>query len=196
MKPGFSGVVTRRSSTKRIVIHHSASPATTTCYDIQKWHIQRGWSGIGYHYIIHADGAIFEGRPEYTKGAHAYQDSAHEANTDGIGICLCGNFMTALPTLAQMESLAWLIKDIWTRYPDIPVIGHKDVMATACPGKLFPWADLNKRLEGKVVEQWKIDIMNQGVAAGLIDAGKHQPDEPADKWFVLAVALDVLKAVK
>lgn len=49
-----------------------------------------------------------------------------------------------------MQSLADLIRDIRTRYVDLPVIGHKEVQQTACPGKLFPWADL-KRMLSEVV---------------------------------------------
>lgn len=128
------------------MIHHSVSSPTTSVDDIHRWHLSRGWSGIGYHYYIDGNGGVWQGRPEWTQGAHAYQDAQHEANTDGIGICLGGNFEQAPPTQAQMQSLAELILDIRTRYADIPVIGHKDVQATACPGKLFPWADLNARL--------------------------------------------------
>ena len=129
------------------MIHHSASSPQTTVDDIHRWHQARGWSGIGYHYYIAGDGTVWQGRPEWTQGAHAYQDASHEANTDGIGICLGGNFETGPgPTEAQLQALAELILDIRTRYSNIPVIGHRDVQATACPGKLFPWADLTARI--------------------------------------------------
>jgi len=49
-----------------------------------------------------------------------------------------------------MRSLVELITNIRTRYVDIPVIGHKEVQATACPGQHFPWADLYRQL-GEVV---------------------------------------------
>lgn len=143
----FKNTLAKRKSTKRTVIHHSASKANTTWWDINQWHLNRGWSGIGYHYVIHSDGKVYRGRPEAIQGAHAYQDAQHEANSDGIGICLAGDFQTGVPTEAQMASLAELIRDIHGRYPGIPVIGHKDVQATACPGKNFPWAELKERLE-------------------------------------------------
>jgi len=143
----FKGVLVRRQATKRIVVHHSASGLSTTWQDIHSWHLNRGWSGIGYHYVIYADGPIYRGRPEAMKGAHAYQDAAHDANKDGIGICLVGDFQTGVPTAKQLDALAWLIKDIQTRYPGIPVIGHKDVMPTACPGQNFYWTGLWDRLE-------------------------------------------------
>lgn len=137
-----------RKATRRIVLHHSASRADTTWQDIHQWHLNNGWAGIGYHYVIHADGGIYRGRPEGMSGAHAYQDRDHEANSDGIGICIVGNFETGVPTEAQLASTVDLIRDIRTRHPGISVIGHRDVMATACPGPKFPWDRLFKDLQG------------------------------------------------
>lgn len=196
----FSGGFRKRPSTKRIVIHHSASGLSTTVQDINRWHLGRNWAGIGYHYVIYPGGEIYRGRPEWAQGAHAYQDAQHEANSDGIGICLIGNFEMGHPTDKQMASLAWLIKDIWLRYPGISVIGHKDVQATACPGRNFPWDELRKRLEEKQMSEvpaWKTNIMKDAEKAGLIDpkAG-HKPDEPATKWSVLAVCLNLLRTLK
>lgn len=182
-----------RKATRRIVLHHSASGLSTTWQDIHQWHLKNGWAGIGYHYVIHADGGVYRGRPEDKAGAHAYQDAKHEANSDGIGICLVGNFMLTQPTTPQLDSLVELVKDIWTRYPGITVIGHNDVMATSCPGVKFPWAELRLRLEvgKKVAEQWKLDIIERAKKAGLITED-HDPDEVATKWFVLAVFLNYL----
>ncbi len=157
----FNGSFTTRSSTTRIVVHHSASDIDTTIEDIHNWHLNNGWSGIGYHYIIYADGTIYRGRPEKVKGAHAYQDSTHEANTNGIGICLIGDFTSSKPTNTQMTSLIWLIKNIWTRYPNISVIRHSDVMSTACPGSSFPWSELKLKLAEEVIdivlEKWMVE---------------------------------------
>ena len=189
----FKSTLSNRKATRRIVIHHAASSFTTTWQDIHQWHLKNGWAGIGYHYVIHADGIIYRGRPEGKVGAHAYQDAKHEANSDGIGICLVGNFMLTQPTTPQLDSLVELVRDIWTRYPDIPVVGHREVMATSCPGDRFPWAELRLRLEvgKKVAEQWKLDIIERAKKAGLITED-HDPDEVATKWFVLAVLLNYL----
>lgn len=172
----FNALIPRKA-TRRIVLHHSASGANTTWQDIQKWHLNNGWAGIGYHYVIHPDGSIYRGRPEGAAGAHAYQDSSHEANSDGIGICLIGNFETGAPTEAQLAGVVELVRDIWTRYPGIPVIGHKDVMATACPGKNFPWEELKIKLAEGVIdvalEKWQIEggqaAISELVKKGLIN---------------------------
>ena len=182
------GSLNTRKSTKRIIIHHSASadvPAST----IHQWHLNQGWSGIGYHFVIRANGTIERGRPEDTIGSH----SGPQGNGDSIGVVLTGNFEIGAPATAQITALASLIKDLRGRYGNLAVIGHKDVMATACPGRNFPWAELRKRLEE--AEMWKGKIIDDALAAGLITE-RHKPDETATKWFVLAVMLNFLKIVR
>lgn len=187
----FNGSLRPRTSTQRIIIHHSASPDVPASR-IHSWHLARGWSGIGYHYVIRQNGIIERGRPEYLIGAHA----GSGGNPSSIGICLTGNFNVDPPEEAQIKALVWLIKDIWRRYTRLELIGHRDVMATDCPGEKFPWTELKRRLEeNSVAEQWKLDIMDEARKTGIISS-EHKPDDRADKWFVLAVALNVIKVLK
>lgn len=139
----FNGSLNKRKSTKRVILHHSASPDVPAS-TIHGWHLGQKWSGIGYHFVIRAGGAIERGRPEDTIGAH----SGPAGNGDSIGVVLTGNFEYDKPTEAQLDSLVWLITQyLEPKYGKLQVMGHKDVMATACPGKNFPWADLKRRLE-------------------------------------------------
>ncbi|MGI5912644.1 MAG: peptidoglycan recognition family protein [Syntrophomonadaceae bacterium] len=139
----FKGSLTRRKSTKRVILHHSASPDVPAS-TIHGWHLNQKWSGIGYHFVIRANGAIERGRPEWAIGSH----SGPDGNGDSIGIVLTGNFEYDKPTEGQLDSLVWLITQyLEPKYGKLQVIGHKDVMATACPGKNFPWAELRQRLE-------------------------------------------------
>lgn len=190
----FKRAHTARQRTTQIVVHHSASPASTTILDIQSWHHARDFYGVGYHYVIYSNGDVYRGRPENTIGAHAIG-----ANNDGIGICLCGNFETGQPTQTQVNSLVSLINDIRKRYLGIRVVKHSDVQATACPGKLFPWGDLIARLNetgGEQVEDWKLQIMKDAEKAGIIMPNTHAAEEKAEKWFVLAVCLNLLKLIR
>lgn len=191
----FNGLK-KRSSTKRAIIHHTAS-GDVSAATIHGWHRNQGWAGIGYHFVIRTSGAIERGRSEWSIGAH----SGPQGNGDSIGIVLTGNFENGKPTAAQIDALVWLIKDyLIPKYGQLQVIGHKDVMPTACPGKNFPWSDLKNRLEEKQMPEvpaWKKKIMDDAAKAGLIDpAAGHAPDEPATKWFVLAVGLNLLRALK
>jgi len=116
-----------------IILHHSASNGTV--HSVHNYHQSLGWWGIGYHYFIEADGKIYRGRPEEFVGAHA--GSSNDYNYHSIGICLSGNFELTEPTPEQYQSLRWLIDDIKARYNIKEVLKHKDITATACPGKNF-----------------------------------------------------------
>lgn len=127
--------LTPREGTNRIVIHHTGNPYDDdlSAEQIHASHQAQGWAGIGYHFVIRKDGSIELGRPDWSIGAHAYG-----FNSDSIGIHVCGNFDQAEPTKAQLDALPQLIADICDAYgliaADTIVVGHRDLMATACPG--------------------------------------------------------------
>ncbi|MDD5656749.1 MAG: peptidoglycan recognition family protein [Elusimicrobia bacterium] len=106
----------------------------------------RGWSDIGYHFLIDAKGQIWEGRPIYAQGSHVAGQ-----NENNIGISLMGNFdlehteynkeiPLTKPTAAQLEALAALLNRLGGAY-GIPldrqhVFGHRDLDAKkTCPGQ-------------------------------------------------------------
>jgi len=194
------GLLLPRAATRRIIVHHSASPDVSAA-TIHSWHLQKGWSGIGYHFVIRQAGGIEAGRPLETVGAHA----GPEVNGDSIGICLAGNFMEYAPTKEQLVSLAQLIIYLRDAYNyDLEVLRHKDVAATDCPGDFFPWPEKNwllfaqpKALNQPVntLEPWKNELMVRAATARLI-TDLHDPNDPAPKWFVLAVGLRILEEVK
>lgn len=117
---------------KRIIVHCSATYAhqDTTAKDIDRWHKQRGWSGIGYHFVIRRNGYMEAGRPLDKPGAHA-KGFNHE-----MGVCLIGglgedgepedNFTTE-----QFETLRALV----SLRPELEVVGHCDLpgVTKSCP---------------------------------------------------------------
>ena len=125
-----------RTSTDQIVIHHTGNgyDCDPDAVEINKWHQANGWTCIGYHYVIRKDGTVEQGRPHWTIGAHCVGENYHT-----IGIHFSGDFMeNRHPTDAQLVSGAKLIANICTDY-GIPIDsdhikGHKDYMATSCPG--------------------------------------------------------------
>ena len=125
-----------RKYTDKIVLHHTGNPQDDdlSAADIDASHKAKGWACIGYHYVIRKDGSIEQGRPVDTIGAHAYGHNSHT-----IGIHLCGNFEIAEPTSNQIESAAMLIAAIADLNSicinDSTVLGHRDLMPTACPGE-------------------------------------------------------------
>ena len=132
----FSGMYTR-SSTRRIILHHAA--VTRTVQQIHIQHTVQGWGGIGYHYFVDKDGTIYTGRPENTVGAHAANH-----NGDSLGICFNGNFETETMSSRQREAGKQLIAHLRQKYNIAisSVIRHGNVMATACPGRNFPYGEI------------------------------------------------------
>ena len=129
------GRLSRRWNTDMVVVHHTGNPYDDdlSAAELNAGHQSQGWACIGYHFVIRKDGTIEKGRPEWAVGAHAYGENSHT-----IGIHVCGNFEQAVPTDAQIEALSMLIGNICYEY-DIPldaehVVGHRDTIATACPG--------------------------------------------------------------
>lgn len=110
--------------------------------EVKRWHVQdRGWSDIGYHFLIDRDGKVVAGRPLQTVGAHT---QGH--NTGTIGISLFGGHGSAATdaffenyTPQQDKALRDLITHLMASYPTITkVSGHNEYAAKACPGFNVP----------------------------------------------------------
>ena len=102
-KAGHKGVHTGRiaagrKSTGRIILHH-ADAKNCSAEDIHRWHLNNGWSGAGYHFLVRKDGKVYRLRPEDKVGAHAYG-----ANYNSLGICFEGNYMEEDMPEAQKEA--------------------------------------------------------------------------------------------
>lgn len=116
-----------------ITVHHSASGTNQTAWDFANYHIKnKGWAGIGYHFVINPKGEIFQTNELYTLSYHNGFN-----NIKAIGVCMVGNFEYYQPTEPQKDSLIWLSKYLKNKIPSIyRLIGHKEYAGqTACPGK-------------------------------------------------------------
>ncbi|HHU22844.1 MAG TPA: N-acetylmuramoyl-L-alanine amidase [Clostridiales bacterium] len=122
-----------RTRTSYLILHHAAASSASPM-DVHNWHLARAWAGIAYHYYVRKDGSVYRGRPENWIGGHTA-----DYNNNSIGICFEGNFETEEMPRVQMDSGRRLVSDILKRYPSLTVLGHKDLNATACPGKNFPF---------------------------------------------------------
>ena len=84
----FSEALKKSTRTiKEIILHCSATPEGKdySVDTIRKWHLQRGFSDIGYHYVIYRDGSIHNGRDVNISGAHCTNH-----NSKSIGVCYIG----------------------------------------------------------------------------------------------------------
>ena len=121
---------------KELIVHCSATPEGKdyNVDTIRQWHLQRGFSDIGYHYVIYRDGSIHTGRDESIIGAHC---TGHNANS--IGVCYIGGCASDgktpkdTRTAQQKQSLVKLLKELKTKYPQASIHGHRDFSSKACP---------------------------------------------------------------
>ena len=121
-----------------IVVHHSEVSSRHTVKDIHRWHLNKGWAGIGYHFFIDKDGVIHSGRPVWAIGAHTFG-----YNKNSISICMEGNFNKQQAEGKQIESAALLIALLGILYDGAAIVRHSDLTKTKnCPGKNFPFKSL------------------------------------------------------
>jgi len=110
-----------------IIVHCSATPEgkSFTTDDITVWHKQRGFTTIGYHYVIYLDGSLHLGRDVDIVGAHC---KGHNSNS--IGVCYIGGVDKKgkkpkdTRTPEQKEALLSLLKDLKKMYPGVRILSH------------------------------------------------------------------------
>lgn len=125
-----------RRNIKEIIVHCTATPEgkAFTNADIKRWHLERGFSDIGYHYVVYLDGSVHPGRPESVAGAHCTNH-----NSISIGVCYVGGVAsdgrTAKDTRtpAQKEGLLKILRELKGRYPNARIYPHYKFANKACP---------------------------------------------------------------
>lgn len=148
------------SQINRIILHHAAA-VNCSAEDIHNWHLARDWAGIGYNFLVRKDGSVYECRPLEYVPAHA---TGH--NTCSIGICFEGNFEVETMPEAQKQSGKELVAYLKDKHNISLVQKHKDVQATSCPGKNFPFDEIvNRQAPTQAIETSQnanIDIFHDG----------------------------------
>lgn len=119
----------------KIIVHCTATRegASVSLDTVRRWHLERGWSDIGYHYLILLDGTIEVGRPEERQGAHV---RGHNRNS--IGVSYVGGVDRNLKakdtrTQDQKDSLHNLLSNLMASYEDATLHGHNEFSNKACP---------------------------------------------------------------
>lgn len=120
---------------KEIILHCTATKEGIdySVEQVRKWHLDRGFNDIGYHFLIRLDGTVEAGRPLETVGAHC---KGHNANS--IGIAYVGGLdKNGRPkdtrTLPQKEAMRRLVHDLKQYFPRLEVHCHNEYSTKACP---------------------------------------------------------------
>lgn len=135
-----------------IIIHCTATKplAHINVNDVRRWHRERGFSDIGYHYLILVDGTVEAGRPLSAIGAHCKGHNAHS-----VGVCYVGglndkgkpahahrhNAKLCAPCLylSNTDSRMLPFTDTATLQPKpVPVLTQRRNMPTCLPNRLTP----------------------------------------------------------
>lgn len=120
----------------KIIIHCAATPEGKdfTVQQIDSWHRKRGFSCIGYHFVIYRDGSVHVGRPIEQSGAHTSGHNAHSIGICYIGGCAAdGKTPKDTRTQAQRAALVRLVNELRSQFPGATVHGHNEFAAKACP---------------------------------------------------------------
>lgn len=120
----------------QIIVHCSATPEGKNFHanDIDRWHKERGFDRIGYHYVIDLDGTIEKGRTIEKVGAHV---KGHNSNS--IGVCYIGGLASDgktpkdTRTVEQKTSLLRLLRELKSQFPAVTIHGHREFANKACP---------------------------------------------------------------
>ena len=135
---------------KRLVLHFTATPEgrEVSAADIRHWHCDpvgkggRGWKQVGYTDMIHLAGKVERlvknnedanvDPWEVTNGAAGYNSTSRHVVYVG-GVAKDGKTPKDTRTAAQLEAMEAYVKDFHRRFPDIPIVGHNQLAAKACP---------------------------------------------------------------
>jgi uncharacterized lipoprotein YddW (UPF0748 family) len=131
--------------------------------NIQTWGMgkDRNWTDIPYHFLIAADGTVFEGRNVNTVGETntEYDPSGH------LLICFHGNYEQQELNQNLLDVLTKLIAYCCTRYNISPetIASHRDHSnQTTCPGK-----NIYKYFENGYIKNKVKELLRQNSASQL-----------------------------
>lgn len=121
----------------RVFLHCTASDANLRgrklLAEVNRWHRERGFTGIGYHFLIDDAGEVLTGRDLERTPAAQY---GH--NKDTIAICTHG--LKTFPDVALQATKA-LCAEINAAYKGrVTFHGHCEVAAKTCP--VYPYREL------------------------------------------------------
>ena len=135
-KPDF----TRDGPKRSLYIHHTvtrlAKPWTRAREEdhmrfLERLHLERGFTGIGYNFVLFPSGRLYEGR-----GGANVPAAQLNANSGTVAIAFVGDFRSDRPTKEALERLDEAIKALKRKRRITRIGGHRDApgQSTTCPG--------------------------------------------------------------
>ncbi len=125
-----------RRAINEIIVHCTASYEgnAMTVEQIRRMHVrERGWSDIGYHYVVYLDGSIHNGRDVNIAGAHCAGHNSHSIGVVYVGGLAKNGKPADTRTAAQKAALLKLLRKLKQLYPKATIHGHREYANKACP---------------------------------------------------------------
>jgi hypothetical protein len=97
-----------------------------------------------YHYMIYWDGEVKQPVPD---DRYTYHCGVYNINLTSIAICFIGDYSNETPSKEALASAKKIIEELKEKYPITNIYGHKELYATACPGR---WWNLNLIMEAEM----------------------------------------------
>lgn len=120
---------------KQIVIHHWGSDDSTFS-GVVNW-LCNPKSEVSAHFVVEA------GRSACLVN---WSDAGWHAGNKTVNMSSIGIECHPRCSYADMVEVAKVIAMLWAEYGKLPLIGHKDVVATACPGRWYDKLDKLKEM--------------------------------------------------
>lgn len=105
--------------------------------EINRYHLNLGLDGIGYHYVIRRDGSIQRGRPVNIQGQHAPINNHDERS---VGVVFVGginvptgtpneeNFLSSASlTRSQINTFNHFCREFYKVFDGAQIVGHNDI---------------------------------------------------------------------
>jgi hypothetical protein len=172
-----------------LIIHHTASSQNTKLETIRRWHKERGWQDVGYHYVMeihNGRGVLKIGRPDTQPGAHTVG-----WNNKAIGLVVVGNYDTeTIGERLYMDILAAVVH-ICLKYsiPADKIFGHRDKASTACPGKHFPLAKLREEVKRSLAPTDGVRVLVDGLRVDDLPPTRRHALQIAAVGFIPLIGL-------
>lgn len=126
-------------SYQSIVIHHSGNFGRKDPQSVEHLHMTENlYDDVGYHFLLHPSGKVYEGREIVFKGSHVSL-----ANSGRIGILMMGDYdhqwwdLDDELTTGHIQNLNNLISLLMNFFPIQYLGGHKEFLpgkGYSCPG--------------------------------------------------------------
>lgn len=119
----------------KIIVHCTATEegVDVSVDQIRRWHKLRGWSDIGYHYVIQRNGQVETGRHVDLVGAHVKGHNKHSIGLTYVGGMNEQEEAADTRTMQQDIALVYLLKLLKSYYPEATIHGHNEFANKACP---------------------------------------------------------------